>query len=69
MTAVIELLKQHHENDDNITAFEKNLKIFVVKMDKLLVIMLCVMKNANLKCDKLKWISGKLAWTETVMWN
>ena len=45
------VLKQHHEKDDNITVFETwgGFKIFVVKMEKLLVIILCVMKNAKLK--------------------
>ena len=34
----------------------ENLKFFVVKMDKLSMIMLLVMKNTKLKWDDLKWI-------------
>ena len=49
-TAVIEFLKQHHEKDDNITAFETwgEFKNFCSK-DGQTVDDLCVMKNAKLK--------------------
>ena len=48
-TTVIELLKQHYEKMIIPLRLKpgKNLKIFVIKMDKLLMIILCVMKNKS----------------------